>query len=126
MSLPDNVVRERVVKVPVPADSALLTALFECDSNSRVILKAYNELKSRNVESLLSFEDGKLDYRAKVSRDTVYIPAEDSIVYVPRYVKVEVNRLTWRQETWMRIGKALSALSALLLVFILIRKRLNK
>lgn len=126
MSLPDNVVRERVVKVPVPADSALLSALFECDSNNRVILKAYNELKSRNVESRLSFEDGRLDYSATAARDTVYIPAEDSIVYVPQYVEVEVNRLTWKQETWMRAGKVLSAFSALLLVFILIRKRLNK
>lgn len=114
------------MKVPVPADSALLSALFECDSNSRVILKAYNELKSRNVESRLSFEDGRLDYSATAARDTVYIPAEDSIVYVPQYVEVEVNRLTWKQETWMRAGKVLSAFSALLLVFILIRKRLNK
>lgn len=126
VSLPDNVVRERVVEVPVPADSALLSALFECDSVGRVILKAYNELKSRNVESRLSFEDGRLDYSATTARDTVYVPVGDSIVYVPQYVEVEVNRLTWKQETWMRVGKVLSALSALLLFFILIRKRLKK
>lgn len=84
-----------------------MTALFECDSNNRVILKAYDELKSANMESDLRFKDGRLDYGARTKPDTVYLPAKDSIIYVPREVpvEVEVNRLTWWQETWMRTGK---------------------
>lgn len=84
-----------------------MTALFECDSNNRVILKAYDELKSANMESGLRFKDGRLDYGARTKPDTVYLPAKDSIIYVPREVpvEVEVNRLTWWQETWMRTGK---------------------
>ena len=46
-------------------------------------MKAYNELKSAGVESNLSFDNGKLDYKANAKRDTIYIPAKDSIIYVP-------------------------------------------
>lgn len=86
-------------------DSALLTALFECDSMGRVIMRQMEELKGERMETGLSFKDGKLDYKAKTKPDTAYIPGKDSIIYVPREVTVEVNRLTWWQETWIRIGK---------------------
>ena len=114
VSLPGNVARERLVPVYLSPDSALLTALFECDSNSRVILKAYDELKSQSMDSRLSFEDGRLDYNLEIVHDTIYLPAKDSIIYVPQEVETikEVNRLTWWQETWTRIGKiSLSILS---------------
>ena len=107
VSLPGNLVTERLVPVYLPPDSALLTALFECDSNNRVILKAYDELKSQGMNSHLTFEDGRLDYNLEAVHDTVYLPAKDSIVYVPQEVEVikEVNHITWWQETWIRIGK---------------------
>lgn len=104
---PDPVVRERLVPVYLSPDSALLTALFECDSAGRVLMREVEELKGKTMETALSFKGGKLDYKAKAAPDTVYVPGKDSIIYVPREVpvKVEVNRLTWWQETWMRIGK---------------------
>lgn len=107
-NLPDNLVTERLVPVYLSPDSALLTALFECDSNNQVIMKAYNELKSAGVESNLSFDNGKLDYKANAKRDTIYIPAKDSIIYVPLPVPgdtVYTNRLTWWQQTWIYIGR---------------------
>lgn len=107
VNLPDNLTRERLVPIYLSPDSALLTALFECDSNNQVILKAYDELKSQGMNSRLTFEDGRLDYDLQAVHDTVYLPAKDSIVYVPQEVEVikEVNHITWWQETWMRIGK---------------------
>jgi len=59
------------------------------------------------MNSHLTFEDGRLDYNLETVHDTVYLPAKDSIVYVPQEVEVikEVNHITWWQETWMRIGK---------------------
>ncbi len=120
--------KERLVPVYISPDSTLLTALFECDSNKQVILRQMEELKGKSMESNLSFKDGRLDYKAKANPDTLYLPGKDSIIYVPQpvEVKVEVNRLTWWQETWIRAGKVLSALTALLLVIILIRKRIKK
>ena len=107
-NLPDNLVTERLVPVYLSPDSALLTALFECDSNNQVVMKAYNELKSASVESNLSFDNGKLDYKANAKHDTIYIPAKDSIIYVPLPVPgdtVYTNRLTWWQQTWIYIGR---------------------
>lgn len=124
--LPGNLVTERLVPVYLSPDSALMTALFECDSNNRVILKAYDELKSKGVETGLNFENGRLDYQAKVKPDTVYIPAKDSVIYVPQPVEVEVNRLTWWQETWIRIGKTLLSLLALWLGLKGIQKLLKR
>lgn len=128
LPVPDPVVKERLVPVYISPDSTLLTALFECDSNKQVILRQMEELKGKSMESNLSFKDGRLDYKAKANPDTLYLPGKDSIIYVPQpvEVKVELNRLTWWQETWIRAGKVLSALTALLLVIILIRKRIKK
>lgn len=126
LPVPDPVVKERLVPVYISPDSALLTALFECDSNNQVILRQMEEWKGKSMESDLSFENGRLDYKAKANPDTVYLPGKDSIVYVPQKVEVEVDRLIWWQETWIRIGKVLSALATLLLIFSLIIKRLKK
>lgn len=127
-TLPGNLVTERLVPVYLSPDSALMTALFECDSMGQVVLKAYNELKSKGVETGLNFENGRLDYQAKVKPDTVYIPAKDSIIYVPYEIEVvkEVNRLTWRQQTWIYIGKALLSLAALWLGLKGIQKLLKR
>lgn len=126
VNLPGNLVTERLVPVYLPADSALLTALFECDSNNQVILKAYDELKSQGMNSHLTFENGRLDYDLETVHDTVYLPAKDSIIYVPQPVEVEVNRLTWWQETWMRIGKISLSILALWLGLKAVQKLLKR
>lgn len=125
--VPEPVVRDRLVPVYLSPDSALLTALFECDSTGRVLMRQVEELKGKGMETGLSFQDGRLDYTAKHVPDTVYVPGKDSIIYVPQEVKVEVetNRLTWWQETWMRIGKISISILALLLGLKGVRKLLK-
>lgn len=122
----EPVVRERLVPVYLSPDSALLTALFECDSTGRVLMQEVDELKGKRMETDLSFKDGKLDYKAKAVPDTVYVPGKDSIIYIPQPVEVEVNRLTWWQETWMRIGKISISILALLLGLKGVRKLLKR
>lgn len=94
---------ERLVPVPMPADSTFFYALLECDSMNNVVLKQLKEQKSKGIESDFTFNDGRLDYNAKVKPDTVYIAAKDSIIYkeIPVEVvqTVEVNKLT----TWQNI-----------------------
>lgn len=124
--VPDPVVRDRLVPVYLSPDSALLTALFECDSTGRVLMREVEELKGKAMETDLSFKDGKLDYKVKVAPDTVYVPGKDSIIYVPQPVEVAVNRLTWWQETWMRIGKISISILALLLGLKGVRKLLKR
>lgn len=122
----EPVVRERLVPVYLSPDSALLTALFECDSTGRVLMQEVDELKGKTMETDLSFKDGKLDYKAKAVPDTVYVPGKDSIIYISQPVEVEVNHLTWWQETWMRIGKISISILALLLGLKGVRKLLKR
>ena len=74
--VPEPVVRNRLVPVYLSPDSALLTALFECDSTGRVLMQEVEELKGKAMETDLSFKDGKLDYKAKAVPDTVYVPLQ--------------------------------------------------
>jgi hypothetical protein len=107
----ETVIKERLVPVEIPADSAVLAALLECDSSSQVRLVELNELKSGRVESDLSLspviysKQTSLNYRAIIIRDTVHVAARDSIVYreIPLRVEipVEVNRITGWQ--WFQI-----------------------
>ena len=116
--VPDPVVRDRLVPVYLSPDSALLTA--------RVLMRQVEELKGKRMETDLSFKDGKLDYKAKASPDTVYVPGKDSIIYIPQPVEVEVNRLTWWQETWIRIGKISISILTLWLGLKGVRKLLKR
>lgn len=114
--LPANLpkVITKVVKVPVKADSALLTAWLACDSNNQVILKAFNELKSSGMETNLSLDNGQLKYNAKKKTDTVFIEGKDSLIYIPVSGKpVVTNELTGWQWFWIRIGQ-LAAIALLL------------
>lgn len=88
-------------------------------------MRQVEDLKGKRVATDLSFKDGQLDYKATATPDTVYLPAKDSLVYVPQPVEVEVNRLSWWQETWIRIGQTLSALVAAAVLWKVIRKRLK-
>jgi hypothetical protein len=102
--LPESIATERLVPVYLSPDSAMLFALLECDSNKQVVLKEYRELKSRNLQSDISLSNGKMEYKVKTLRDTVYIPAKDSIIYQPVLVSGQVNDLTPWQKTRLRIA----------------------
>ena len=83
------------------------------------------ELKGKRTATDFSFKDGKLDYRARVSPDTVYVPGKDSVIYIPQPVEKEVNRLSWWQETWIGIGKISISVLVLLLGLNIVRKLLK-
>jgi hypothetical protein len=100
----------------LPPDSAAIWALFECDSDKQVILKAFNEIKSKRVQSDFSFENGEAVYKTKTVHDTIYIPAKDSLIYVPVSVPGErVNYLSFWQQFWIYAGKFLAAALAIML-----------
>lgn len=53
------------------ADSAALHALFECDSNNRVIMRALSETKGATATQDVSFSDGEL--RVETRWKTKYV-----------------------------------------------------
>ncbi len=103
---------ERKVTTLVPfyiqGDSTTLTALFECDSLNRVLLKSYNELKGTRVHSAVNFSNGKLNYQASFKPDTVYLPSDT--IYTEKEVPVvvevekEVIRMSKTQRVFFLIG----------------------
>lgn len=108
---------ERLVAVPLPADSALLTAYLACDSLNKVQLIAFAEQKTAGISTAVQLDNNRLRYHSKTVRDTVRVPVIDSMRYkeVPVYVDVvrEVNALSgwqWFQVWAGRIALLLAAL----------------
>jgi hypothetical protein len=126
---------ERLVPVRIPADSAAVRALLECDSMNRVRIKELSESKSKGIESDISLStneqgDAELNYNVKTVPDTVYIPAKDSIIYkdVPVYVTIEkpVNFLTgwqWAQVYLGRLFLILACIAGIYVGFKVLKKK---
>jgi len=114
-------VRERLVEVPMPADSSMMTAYFECDSNYNVLLKSFDEHRSARMATSINLDAGKLSYQVIRVSDTVYLTARDSIVYkeiaFPVNVPVEINRLTGFQHFQIWTGRCLLAIGALFVAY---------
>ena len=96
-------VTERLVPIEVPGDSAVLVALFECDSLNRVLLKDFKDFKGRAVGTKLQFKDGKLDYRADFKPETVYLPSKTVEIEKEVPVMVEVPKVEYRQTKMQRV-----------------------
>jgi hypothetical protein len=126
----ETVIKERLVPVEIPADSAVMSALLECDSLNNVRLVEIDELKSKRVESSFNLstvanKQSSLSYVVKTVLDTVYIPAKDSIIYqeIPLRVDVpvEVNRITGWQ--WFQIwaGRIFMFLWLIVIIYLAIK-----
>jgi hypothetical protein len=119
-------VTERLVPVPVPADSAVLTALFECDSSYNVLLKNYAEIKTQRMESEFSFSNNLLNYKTIKPADSIRVVEQTVEVEKEVPVKVpvpyEVNIITGWQ--WFQIwtGRILGGLFCIWLIFKILRK----
>lgn len=100
----DTVIRERVVPVVSPADSARIKAIMRCDENGRVLLDWYEQECSKNARLKFKLDSlGKLMIDFDVLRDTVYISVADttvnrsSSVEEVRTVKVERKMRWWEK-----------------------------
>lgn len=112
-----EVITTRLVPVINPQDSANITALFYCDSTNNVILKELSEVKSKNVNSQSSYNNGRLSHKFVTKHDTVYVTVTDTVKSkdIPVIVNVpfEVNKITGWQ--WFQIYSGRTALILLLL-----------
>ena len=120
-----TVIRERLVEVQTPADSAWLTAYLECDSNFNVLLKRYDEHKTSGMSTGLKIDTGTISYQVIRIRDNIYIPAKDSIIYkdipIPVEVPVEINRLTGWQQFQIWCGRIYLVIMVLVIAWLIYR-----
>ena len=110
----DSVYIDRLVPYPVPADSATIKALVECDKMGKVVLRWLDMANSRNVD--LQFKLDSLGYviaDMRIKQDTLYLPSRE--IYVDRDVEVPVpveKQLTkWQQVKINYGGKAIGLLA---------------
>ena len=128
----DSIYIDKVVPYPMPADSASIRALMECDENGKVVLRWLDMANTKNVELMFALDSlGNVIANMRIPRDTLYLPSKE--IYVDRKVEVpvEVERKLskWEQFKMDVGGWAIGAISGLLLIGIgyvivrLIKKR---
>lgn len=115
-----------LVPVFVPGDSALLHAVFECDSLNNILLKGFNEIKGSNIGSKISFNNGVLDYKADFKPDTVWLP--NDTIYIEKDVPflVKVPKVEYRQTKFQAIFFYIGLITAVALgVWLVIKLKFN-
>ena len=87
-----SVEKDKLTPVAIPGENTAFNALFECDSTNNVLLKNFNELKSKNMNSSFSFANGQLNYKAATQPDTVFIKSTDLWYYINRHITITLER----------------------------------
>lgn len=85
----DSIYIDRLVPYPIPADSATIRALMECDENGKVILRWLDIANTKNIELQFKIDSlGHVLAKMKATPDTLYLPSKE--IYVERKVEVPV------------------------------------
>lgn len=120
----DSIVIEKPVPVQLQADSASLTALFECDSLNNVVLKDIAQLEGRNLQLLASFDAlrGELKVLANQPADTVYLPGKETIIR--QQIPIEVDKPVYINElySWQKLLIWTGAICLAILIVTIILK----
>lgn len=127
----DSIYIEKLIPVVNPADSAAIRALFECDENSRVVLRWLDVANTKNVQAQLTIDSlGNVIAKMKVPQDTVYIPSKKITVkeYVEVPVEVEKKLTRWQAMKVELGGWAFGIIIGFLLFIVgwLLYKRLKR
>lgn len=121
---------EKLVPVEIPADSAAIRALLECDENGKVVLKWLDMANTKNVQLQFLIDSlGNLLANFKVPPDTVYLKSKDTSLSVNkkkeevRVVEVEKRLSKWQSFCiWFTIS-AFIVIGIMLILFI--RKKIK-
>lgn len=117
----------KLVPFFIQGDSTVLMAYFECDSLNNVLMKGLSESKSPRVDSDIEFNDGVLDYKAKVQPDTVYLPSDSVFIEMEVPYPVEIDRIVYQQTKLQRILYMIGIISTTAgAVWLITRFRFNK
>ena len=85
----DSIYIDKLIPYPMPADSASIRALMECDENGKVVLRWLDMANTKNVELMSKLDSlGNVIANMRVPRDTLYLPSKE--IYVDRKVEVPI------------------------------------
>lgn len=124
ITIKDSVRIERLIPHPIDPRESSIEAWIECDRRGRVLLSRIEELEDDKLSLSLSLDSlGMMLVEARTAPDTIWIKADSVIVYNKEEVIVPVEReLTKGEKVKMRIGE-ISALLALISIFIALRSK---
>lgn len=106
----DSVIIHRLHAVPIPADTARVNALLECNSRGRVVAKMLQIEASENMRLLFKIDSlGNLLLRANRPIDTIFVRS-DSVYVTKDVVRTEYVEVPAKLKKWdvrfINIGKA--------------------
>ena len=106
----DSVIIHRLHAVPIPADTARVDALLECNSRGRVVAKMLQIEASENMRLLFKIDSlGNLLLRANRPIDTIFVRS-DSVYITKDVVRTEYVEVPAKLKKWdirfINIGKA--------------------
>ena len=106
----DSVIIHRLHAVPIPADTARVNALLECNSRGRVVAKMLQIEASENMRLLFKIDSlGNLLLRANRPIDTIFVRS-DSVYITKDVVRTEYVEVPAKLKKWdirfINIGKA--------------------
>lgn len=118
-SYTDSIYIDRLVPYPLPADSASIRALMECDENGKVVLRWLDLSNTKNVQLMFVIDSlGNVISNMVVPRDTIYLPSKE--IYVDRKIEVPVpveKELSHWEKVKMDVGGwAIGVLSGMILL----------
>ena len=122
---------EKLVPVNIPADSAAIRALLECDKNGLVILKWLDIANTKNVQLQFLLDSlGNLTTSFIVPPDTVYLPSKETSLSTnktkieTRTIEVE-RKLTRWQRFCMRFTTVIFVIAGIVLI-LFVRNKFRK
>ena len=115
----DSIYIDKLVPYPMPADSASIRALMECDETGKVVLRWLDMANTKNVELMFALDSlGNVIANMRVPRDTLFLPSKeiyvDRKVEVPVFVEKELSR--WEKIKIEVGGWAIGLLSGLAVI----------
>lgn len=115
----DSIYIDKLVPYPMPADSASIRALMECDENGKVILRWLDLSNTKNVQLMFTIDSlGNVISNMVVPKDTIYLPSKE--IYVDRKVEVPVpveKELSRWEKAKMDVGGwAIGVLSGMIMI----------
>lgn len=128
----DTIVKERIVEVATPEDSARIKALLRCDSTGQVLLDWYEQECSKNAHLLFRLDSlGRMSADFRTDPDTVFVTVADTTVNrreeqnEQQTVTVEVEREWTRWESYLHVcGLILNIGILLFVIYLFIKRRL--
>lgn len=128
----DTIVKERIVEVATPEDSARIKALLRCDSTGQVLLDWYEQECSKNAHLLFRLDSlGRMSADFRTDPDTVFVTVADTTVNrreeqnEQQTVTVEVEREWTRCESYLHVcGLILNIGILLFVIYFIIKRRL--